>query len=224
MKRPTLKHKYQTADFYARKAKKEDFAARSVYKLKEIQQKFQIIKKGEKVLDLGCAPGSWLQFSAQAVGNQGIVVGIDVKPVRIALPPHVRVLCKDVFDLAEGKENGPRVMGNGYHVVLSDMAPSTTGHKETDAARSYRLCLAALTIAKQVLLEGGAFVCKIFQGGDMETFMRLVRTDFDKIKLFKPQTCRKESKEIYIIAKGKKGRDTHVRTQQVGEYQASERR
>jgi 23S rRNA (uridine2552-2'-O)-methyltransferase len=204
MKNRNPQNKYQTADFYARKAKKEEFAARSVYKLKEIQQKYHIIGRGDKVLDLGCAPGSWLKYAAEQVGNTGQVLGIDLKEVNIALPAHVRIFCGDVFDLADHKENMAQAIDSGYHVVLSDMAPSTTGHKETDSARSYQLCRAALDIASVSLLEGGSFVCKIFQGGDFEEFVRSVRTAFDKTKIFKPQSCRKESKEIYIIGKGKK--------------------
>jgi 23S rRNA (uridine2552-2'-O)-methyltransferase len=204
MKRRTSQNRYQTADFYARKAKKEEFAARSVYKLKEIQHKYHIIGRGDKVLDLGCAPGSWLQYAAEEVGDTGRVLGVDLKEVNIALQAHVRVVCGDVFDLADHKENMAQAIGTGYQVVLSDMAPSTTGHKETDSARSYQLCRAALAIAEASLAPGGAFVCKIFQGGDFEEFVRLVRLRFDKVKIFKPQSCRKESKEIYIIGTGKK--------------------
>jgi 23S rRNA (uridine2552-2'-O)-methyltransferase len=204
MKRPNPQNKYQTADFYARKAKKEEFAARSVYKLKEIQQKYRLIRKGDKVLDLGCAPGSWLQYAAENVGNHGKVLGIDLKEVNAALPGHVRVICSDVFDLADHTENMTQNIGSGYQVVLSDMAPSTTGHKETDSARSYQLCRAALAIASASLAEGGSFVCKIFQGGDFEEFVGLVRAEFERIKIFKPQSCRKESKEIYIIGTGRK--------------------
>jgi 23S rRNA (uridine2552-2'-O)-methyltransferase len=204
MKRPNPQNKYQTADFYARKAKKEEFAARSVYKLEEIQQKYRIISRGDKVLDLGCAPGSWLQYAAGQVGKNGRVLGIDLTEVSIALPDHVRVVCGDVFDLADHKENMAQTIGRGYNVVLSDMAPSTTGHKETDSARSYQLCRVALDIASAALSAGGSFVCKIFQGGDFEEFVRSVRLKFDKTKIFKPQSCRKESKEIYIIGTGKK--------------------
>jgi 23S rRNA (uridine2552-2'-O)-methyltransferase len=204
MKRPNPQNKYQTADFYARKAKKEEFAARSVYKLKEIQQKYRLIHKGDKVLDLGCAPGSWLQYAAEQVGKQGHVLGIDLKEINIALPAPVRVICGDVFDLADHKENMAQSIGSGYNLVLSDMAPSTTGHKETDSARSYQLCQVALDIASGALAEGGSFVCKIFQGGDFEEFVRSVRLKFDKTKIFKPQSCRKESKEIYIIGTGRK--------------------
>ena len=213
MKRGNPKNKYQTADFYARKAKKDDFPARSVYKLKEIQDKYRLIKRGDKVLGLGCAPGSWLQYAAELTGNQGQVLGVDIKEIKVALPAHVRVLCRDVFDLAENKENMAQAIGCGYNVVLSDMAPSTIGHKETDSARSYHLCRAALTIAGKALATGGSFVCKIFQGGDFEEFTGLVRAEFDKIKIFKPQSCRKESKEIYIIGTGKNRRDSDVGTQ-----------
>jgi len=204
MKRRNPSNRYQTADFYARKAKKEDFPARSVYKLKEIQQKFQLIKRGDKVLDLGCAPGSWLQYAAELTGNQGQVLGIDIKEVSIHLPSQVRVICCDVLELAQNKEKLAQTVGKGYNIILSDMAPSTTGHRETDSARSYHLCRAALTIAENTLTVGGSFICKIFQGADFGKFISSVRSGFDRIKIFKPQSCRKESKEIYIIGTGKK--------------------
>lgn len=198
------KNSYKTADFYARKAKKEDFAARSVYKLKEIQEKFRLIHRGDKVLDLGCAPGSWLQYAAEIVGSHGLVAGIDIKAVAIALPRHAKVIRCDIFELDEDKEKLAQTIGDGYNVVLSDMAPSTTGHKETDSARSYHLCRAALSIAEHSLAAGGSFVCKIFQGGDFNEFTDSVRAVFDQTKIFKPQSCRKESKEIYIIGTSKK--------------------
>ena len=204
MKRRNPKNKYQTADYYARKAKKEDLLARSVCKVKEIQQKFKMINRGDKVLDLGCAPGSWLQYAAELTGNQGRVFGIDIQELNGNFPANVKVICRDVLDVAGNKENLAQTIAEGYNVVLSDMAPSTTGHKETDSARSYHLCRTALTIAEYALMPGGSFVCKIFQGGDFEEFVNSVRAVFNKTKIFKPQSCRNESKEIYIIGMGKK--------------------
>ncbi|MBC2713722.1 MAG: RlmE family RNA methyltransferase [Desulfobacteraceae bacterium] len=199
MKRKKTSSKYQT-DHYARKAKKENFPARSVYKLKEIQQKFKLIKKGDKVLDLGCAPGSWAKYAAELAGAEGRVIGIDLKKVSERFSANTRVIIGDVIELAQkDKENLAETIGTGYNVVLSDMAPATTGRKDVDAARSYYLCMAALTIAQETLKENGCFVCKIFQGEDFEEFKDAVCKTFDKHKIFKPQSCRKESKEIYII-------------------------
>ena len=207
MKRRKSKNKYQL-DHFAQKAKKENFPARSVYKLKEIQQKFKLINKGDRVLDLGCAPGSWSKYAAQLVGTNGQVVGIDQKKVAEKLPANVSMLIGDVLNLAEkDKENLAEMVGKGYSIVLSDMAPATTGRKEVDAARSYQLCQAALSIARQILKTGGCFVCKIFQGEDFNEFKDAVYNNFDAQKIFKPRSCRKESKEIYIIGIGKKQED-----------------
>jgi 23S rRNA (uridine2552-2'-O)-methyltransferase len=204
MKQKKTSSKYKT-DHYARKAKKENFPARSVYKLKEIQQKFKLIKKGDKILDLGCAPGSWAKFAAELAGKDGQVVGIDLKKVSERFAANTRVIIGDVIELSEkDKENLAEIIGTGYNAVLSDMAPATTGRKDVDAARSYYLCMAALTIAQKTLKPNGCFVSKIFQGEDFEEFKAEVGKTFDKHKIFKPQSCRKESKEIYIIGIGKR--------------------
>ena len=188
-------------DHYTRQAKKERFPARSVYKLEEIQKKYNIIKKGNNVLDLGCAPGSWLLYSADLTGSTGRVVGIDLVPVTVNIPPHVRVYTGDILLMAE---DFFKSLGIDFNVVISDMAPSTTGNKFVDSARSFDLCLSALTIAQVTLNTGGSFVCKIFQGEDFKTFMDSVRSVFKNHKIFKPKSSRKASKEIYVIGFGKK--------------------
>lgn len=188
-------------DHYTRQAKKEKFPARSIFKLKELEEKFTIIKKNDKVLDLGCAPGSWLLYAAQVTGPGGQVTGIDLKPVDVKLPSWVTVITADIFEW-EGRFR--EAFGMGYQVVLSDMAPSTTGRKDMDAYRSYTLCMAAFEIAKEVLDEGGYFVCKIFQGSEFNTFKEQVKAGFKLCRIFKPESSRKASREIYIIGIGKK--------------------
>ena len=188
-------------DHYARRAKKEKFPARSVYKLKEMQQKYKLVKKGDRVLDLGCAPGSWLLYAAELAGNRGQVVGIDLKPVTIKVPSHVKVYTADILAL---DDEFFRSEGKKFNVVISDMAPATTGSKHVDSARSFNLCQAALAIAQKVLNPGGSFVCKIFQGEDFKEFSDSVRIAFNKCKIFKPQSSRKASREIFLIAMGKK--------------------
>lgn len=188
-------------DHYARRARKEHFPARSVYKLKEIQSRFALINKGDRILDLGCAPGSWLLEAAELTGRRGQVVGIDLKPVTIKLPGHVTVHTLDLFELDEGLL---AEAGKGFNVILSDMAPSTTGSKFADAARSYDLCRAALSLTDRLLVPGGAFICKIFQGEDFMSFVDSVKKKFAKHKIFKPQSSRKASKEIFIIAMQKR--------------------
>ena len=200
MRRASTKKK-RWQDHYSRQAKKDRFPARSVYKLKEMQKKYRLIKKGDHILDLGCFPGSWLLYAADLTGDKGQVVGIDLEPVTIKLPPHVRVYGGDVLamDVTFFKS-----LAIDFNVVVSDMAPATTGNKHVDGARSYQLCQAALSIAQTVLLPGGSFACKIFQGEDFAVFTGAVKSAFSTHKIFKPQSSRKASKEIYIVGLGKK--------------------
>ena len=189
------------ADHYTRQAKKDNFPARSVYKLQELQQKFKLLKKGDRVLDLGCAPGSWTKYAAGIVGPGGRVVGVDLTAVTIDLPPHAVTMVGDAFDLP------PAVLaaaGADFTAVISDMAPSTTGIKNVDATRSEALCESALETARRHLAPGGVFVCKIFQGADFNSVIQAVRLLFDTQKSFKPQSTRKASKEIFIVGLGKK--------------------
>jgi len=191
----------QWADHLTHKAKAENYPARSVYKLMEIQKKFTVLKKGDTVLDLGCAPGSWLIYVAKTVGNTGRAYGIDLKAVEVALPGNAVAHVGDIFDM---DENIAAPQGKSYDAVLSDMAPATTGRKDVDTLRSQALCEAALSKALELLGPGGHFVCKIFQGGEFKVFEKEVLQHFKQHKIFKPESCRKSSKEIYIIGLNKK--------------------
>ncbi|MGD9731973.1 MAG: SAM-dependent methyltransferase [Desulfamplus sp.] len=216
------KGKQQWADHLTEKAKHDNYPARSVYKLMEIQKKFNIIRKGNKILDLGCAPGSWLIYAAQIVGqssdknsgdkiggNQGVAVGIDLQKVTVPLPSNATAIQGDIFDFNQDNDSSDlhdslaQNIEKGYDVVLSDMAPATTGRKDIDTARSFQLCEAALKVACERLATGGNFVCKIFQGSDFKLFEQSVKASFKQYAVFKPESCRKASKEIYIIGKGK---------------------
>jgi 23S rRNA (uridine2552-2'-O)-methyltransferase len=188
-------------DHYTRKAKKEQFPARSVFKLEEIQKKYNIIKKGDAVLDLGCAPGSWLLYAAGLTGNAGRVIGIDLVPVTINVPAHVNLYTGDIFLM---DDHFFKSLGTGFNAVISDMAPSTTGNKFVDNVRSFDMCCKALSIAQMTLTAGGSFVCKIFQGEDFKTFVESVRNVFNVHRIFKPKSSRKASKEIYVIGLRKK--------------------
>ena len=186
-------------DHYTRRARDEKYPARSVYKLKEIQKKVRLIRPGDRVLDLGCAPGSWLIHAAELTGPSGTAVGIDPAPVTIPLPAQAAARVGDVFE-----PGTVEALGSPFDVVMSDMAPSTTGNRVVDAARSVALCERALEIAGAVLVEGGRFVCKIFQGEDVEAVSDRVRKAFETHKTFKPQSSRKASREIYLIGLGKR--------------------
>lgn len=189
------------ADHYTQKARKDHFPARSVFKLQEIQQKFNLIHKGNRVLDLGCSPGSWLMLAAELTGPAGIVVGIDINSVSVTLPSHVHVFTADILALPDDISES---IGQDFNVVLSDMAPSTTGSKSINAARSIELCEAALFTAQNRLLPEGHFICKIFQGEDSDAFIQKIKILFNRHRIFKPQSCRKASREIYIIGLNKR--------------------
>jgi len=197
MKRLNKKKTQRWKDHYSERAKKEQYPARSVFKLKEAQKKFSLIKKGDRVLDLGCSPGSWLLYAAELTGKRGRVLGIDLKSIRIKIPPQAETLTADILTI-DRTWMGKQEPGKHFDVVLSDMAPATTGNKALDAARSFQLCQAALSIAEMVLKPGGSFICKIFQGEEFKEFSDTVRSRFKRHKIFKPQSSRKESKEIYI--------------------------
>jgi 23S rRNA (uridine2552-2'-O)-methyltransferase len=191
-------------DHYSERAKKEQYPARSVFKLKEAQKKFHLIKKGDRVLDLGCSPGSWLLYAAELTGKRGRVLGIDLKAIRIKIPPQAETLTADILTIDRAWID-KQELGDRFNVVLSDMAPATTGNKALDAARSFQLCQAALSIVEMVLKPGGSFICKIFQGEEFKEFSDTVRSQFKRHKIFKPRSSRKESKEIFILGMGFRG-------------------
>jgi len=188
-------------DHYSRQAKKDNYPARSVYKLQEIQNRNKIIKKGDRVLDLGCSPGSWVLYASVLAGEKGFVVGLDIKPVTVNIPQNARIYICDILSIDDELLS---TIGNNFNAVISDMAPATTGNKSVDSARSYDLCMAAFDIANRVLAAGGSFLCKIFQGDDFKKFSEMVKDAYNTHRIFKPQSSRKASKEIYIIGLGKK--------------------
>lgn len=191
-------------DYYFLKAKQENYPARSVYKLKEIQRRFKLFKPGMRVLDLGAAPGSWSLAAAEYVGEKGMVLGLDLQSTQTSFPPHVTFMQGDVFDLSPEFMEAMRQTGP-FHIVISDMAPNTIGHKSTDQARSAAVINEALHVAVQWLRPGGHFVVKFFMGPDVQNFARDLRRIFETVKSFKPQSSRAESMESFYIAMGYKG-------------------
>ena len=188
-------------DHFFLKAKQENYPARSVYKLKEIDKNFRIFKPGMRVLDLGAAPGSWSLAAAEAVGARGSVLGADLQPTATQFPPQVAFVVEDVFARSERfeallAERAP------FHVVMSDMAPKTTGTKFTDQARSLELCREALRVARLYLIQGGSFVVKIFMGPDVQELLQPMRKAFRSVKSFKPKSSRAESKETFFVGMG----------------------
>lgn len=186
-------------DTFYKRARQEGFAARSVFKLEEIDRRYHLLRKGSRVLDLGCRPGSWLQYAAR-VSEPGQLVGVDRTPLDIALPT-CRVLVGDVFGIAPSEMVG--TLG-AFDVVLSDMAPDTSGVRSADQARSEALFERALWIAEQTLAPGGHFVGKLFQGPDFQKLIKHARQEFTDVRTVKPEGSRKESIEQYVVALGRK--------------------
>ncbi len=192
---------YQPRDFYYRRAKSEGLRARSAYKIEEIVRRHRLLARGGAVLDLGAAPGGFLQVIAQAVGPKGVAVGVDLEPIRNLGKPWVKtavvdLLAPDAVDRIRALHAGP------FDVVTSDMAPKTIGVKVVDEARSLELCRMALAVAAQVLKPGGAFVTKVFMGGDFPVVRKEVAARFARVDVAKPQATREHSYEVYLVAKG----------------------
>jgi len=193
---------YIPQDKFAKRARREGFRARSAYKLLDLQKKFQLIKEGDKVLDLGAAPGSWVQVAAQVVGEKGVVLGLDRGVMKPLSWPTVRMLQKDILD--EDTVELLRKQGHReFDVVLSDVAPNTTGVRERDQALSHELSLRVLDIATKILKRGGSMVMKVFEGPDTPELMKEAGKLFSSVKLVKPQASTKGSKELYIVARGR---------------------
>ena len=188
-------------DHYFLKAKQENYPARSVYKLKEINARFKLFKSGMKVLDLGAAPGSWTLFASEIVGKKGLVLACDLQETDTVFSENVQFLQEDIFERTEGFEALLQELGP-FDMVISDMAPRTTGTKFTDQTRSLELCLESVVVAEKYLKKGGNFITKIFMGPDFQDLAKAMRPIFSTVKTFKPQSSRPESKEIFVVGLG----------------------
>ncbi|HKP56929.1 MAG TPA: RlmE family RNA methyltransferase [Polyangiales bacterium] len=188
----------RSQDHFGYKAKREGYPARSVYKLEEIDKRLKLLRRGQRVLDLGAAPGSWTMYAAERVGREGKVLGIDLNEARVALPPQASFRALDVFGADLATELGP----GSFEVVLSDMAPHTSGQRHRDQFHSYELYMRALEIARAVLVPGGNFVGKIFQGPELEQARAATREAFSSVRTLKPEASRSESFEIFLAGIG----------------------
>lgn len=190
-------------DEFFKKAKAEGYLARSAYKLKEIQERHRLLRSGMSVVDLGCAPGSWLQVASEIVGPTGLVVGIDLQEVRENLGPNVRTIVGDIF-----KTDATALLPDPeskFNVVLSDMAPNTSGHG--DDALSVRLCRRVLELLPSLLARRGGCAMKVLEGSGYPELLKDCGKLFEKAKGLKPRASRDASREIFIVAEGYKGAD-----------------
>jgi len=193
----------QLNDPYVARAKREGYRSRAAYKLLEIDEKYRILKPGQRVVDLGAAPGGWSQIAAKVVGAKGKVVGIDLLPIDPM--PGVEFIELDFLD-----ESAPgrliEMLGGPADVVMSDMAANTTGHKKTDHLRIIGLAEAAIYFAREILAPGGAFIAKVFQGGTENQLLADLKRDFAVVRHVKPAASRADSAELYVMATGFRGR------------------
>ncbi|MFI3257639.1 MAG: RlmE family RNA methyltransferase [Spirochaetales bacterium] len=193
---------YKKPDFWTKKAFTEGYPARSVYKLKEMNEKFSLFSKHNRILDLGAAPGSWTVFVLRELANTGHAVAIDLKPLASNVTAkNLDFFCGNLYnaDIWQGvKELGP------YHAVLCDAAPDTTGNKTVDSTRSAELVEKAIDYAEHMLMPGGNCVIKIFQGNNQQAVMKKMKEVFTTARNFKPTACRSQSIETYLIGLNRK--------------------
>jgi 23S rRNA (uridine2552-2'-O)-methyltransferase len=198
---------YNPKDHFFKKAKEQNFAARSVFKLEEIDQKFKILRPRQVVLDLGASPGSWSQYCSQKIGDTGRILGVDLKVVTAKLSNAVFIQA-DLRDLNLQSVFEQHGFVPPFDLVLSDMAPNTTGIRSTDQARSFDLCELALNISRQFLKKEGHFVCKLFHSDDFTPLREQIKNEFQQFHAVKPEATRKISKEIFLVGLKKKNDPT----------------
>lgn len=191
-------------DHYFQRAKRENYPARSVYKLMELDKQFRLLRPGLTVLDLGATPGSWTLYAAKKVGPSGRVLAVDRNPTSTVFPGNVTFLVSDALEPG-GEFLAALEAMKPFGLVVSDMAPNTTGSRLTDQARSLELVERALALAGACLIHGGHFVAKVFQGPDVKAFLEAMRPAFEKVKTAKPQSSRSESFEQFIVGLGFRG-------------------
>jgi len=183
-------------DHYYKLAKEKNYSARSAFKLEEIDKKYKLIKKKMSVLDLGASPGSWTEYVLRKTESTASIIAIDLKPLETKLADKVQFFLHDITQLSEKEIPSDKK----FDIVLSDMAPNTSGNKGLDHQRSLELCYEVVKQTKLHLKTGGSMICKVFQGEDLQSFvLDEVKPIFKSYKQFKPKSTRSESVEIFII-------------------------
>jgi 23S rRNA (uridine2552-2'-O)-methyltransferase len=194
------KNPYKKPDAFTKAAKAQGYPARSVFKLEEIDRRVRLLRPGQHVLDLGAAPGSWSMYAAQRIGQKGKLLAIDLQEITVSLGANVHISRGDALSLT----NDDLALFAPYDVVLSDMAPSTTGSRIADQARSFDLFMRALEVAKALGAPGSAFVGKIFMSDDFPKAKEAVRLAYGEVRIIRPEGTRANSIETFLIGLGKK--------------------
>jgi 23S rRNA (uridine2552-2'-O)-methyltransferase len=187
----------QRRDIYVRQSKVDGYRARSVYKLIEIDEKFKVFKGGLTVVDIGAAPGSWSQYASKVIKN-GRIISIDLKKME---PIDNTIQIRGDFTEYKTQEEIKKFLINKSEVVMSDMAVNTTGIKNIDSVQTGELCKEAMVFSKDIISNNGLFISKIFMGGSFNEIVQLAKKIFKEVKVFKPKSSRKDSKESFIICK-----------------------
>lgn len=199
-----MKNPYKKPDAFTKAAKAQGFPARSVFKLEEIDRRVRLFKQGQRVLDLGAAPGSWSMYASQKVGAKGRVFAVDISEIRQSLGANVTILRGDALSLSNEQlsEAAP------YDIVLSDMAPSTTGSKIADQTRSFELFDRAVTVAAALSVPGGAFVGKLFMSEEFVKARDRLRLLYTEVRNIRPEGTRSQSSEVFLVGLGRKKEPT----------------
>jgi 23S rRNA (uridine2552-2'-O)-methyltransferase len=202
---------YKGPDHFTLEAKKAGYPARSVFKLEEIDKRVRLLKAGQRVLDLGASPGSWSLYAAGRIGKSGKLLAMDLKGLDTVLPSNAEFFIGDALSL----ETEALSKFSPYDVVLSDMAPNTTGNRLGDQTRSFELFMRALAVAEALLAPGGAFVGKIFMGEDFSAAKAEVKRLFQTERTIRPEGTRSNSYEVFVI--GEKRKATEAKAPEPGE-------
>ena len=194
------KNPYKRPDAFTKAAKAQGYPARSVFKLEEIDHRVRLLKQGQRVLDLGAAPGSWSMYASKKIGGNGKLLAMDLSPITVAIGANATVLQGDALSL----QNDDLALFAPYDVVLSDMAPSTTGSRIADQARSFELFMRAVAVAEALGAPKGSFVGKLFMGEDFTQARDALRALFSEVRVIRPEGTRSTSFEVFLVGLGRK--------------------
>ena len=186
-------------DYYYKKAKTENYRSRATYKLSQAATKYQFIQRGDVVVDLGAAPGGWIQAARKIAGNRGFVLGVDLKPIAPFPQEYVRTIVGDMTE-TETLQQILDLIPRKADVVISDASPNISGIWEVDHARQIDLAHQALQIARNILRPSGNFFVKVFEGNMLSDFIKTAEKHFEIVKLIKPKASRAKSSEMYLLA------------------------
>lgn len=194
------KNPYRRPDAFTKAAKAQGYPARSVFKLEEIDRRVRLFREGQRVLDLGAAPGSWSMYAAQKIGRSGRLLAVDLTPIQAILGPNAVAIQGDALSL----DNADLARFSPYDVVLSDMAPSTTGSKLADQARSFELFMRAVEVVAALGGAGGSFVGKLFMSEDFTKARDALRALFEEVRTIRPEGTRASSVEVFLVGQRRK--------------------